>query len=41
MLEMESVTQVQIVDEAVYTSHRSNTPEKGMNPIILTPAVGK
>ena len=27
--------QIQIVDEAVYTSHSVNTLEKGMNPTFL------
>ena len=26
---------VQILDDAVYILHNANTPEKGMNPIIL------
>ena len=38
---MDTVTQVQILDETVCISHRSNTLGKGMNPIILPPAMGK
>ena len=32
---------VQILDETDCISHRSNTFRKGMNPIILPPAMGK
>ena len=32
---------VQILDEAVYISHRTNTLGKGMNPTILPPAMDK
>ena len=38
---MHMVTQVQISGEAVSISHSSNTLGKGMNPIILPPAMGK
>ena len=38
---MDMVTQVQILDEANYISHSTNTLGKGMNPIILPPAMGK
>ena len=32
---------VQILDETDCISHGTNTLEKGMNPIILPPAMGK
>ena len=35
------VTRVQILDETDYISHSTNTLGKGMNPIILPPAMGK
>ena len=34
-------TLVQIVDEVGYISHCTNNIGKGMNPIILPPAMGK
>ena len=34
-------TRVQILDEAVYIVHSTNTLGKGMNPTILPPAMGK
>ena len=34
-------TRVQILDETDCISHSTNTLEKGMNPIILPPAMGK
>ena len=34
-------TRVQILDETDSISHSTNTLEKGMNPIILPPAMGK
>ena len=34
-------TRVQILDETDCISHSTNTPGKGMNPIILPPAMGK
>ena len=34
-------TGVQILDETDCISHSTNTLEKGMNPIILPPAMGK
>ena len=34
-------TQVQMLDEADSISHNSNNLGKGMNPIILSPAMGK
>ena len=40
-LEMDTATQVQILDEADCISHSTNTLEKSMNPIILTPIMGK
>ena len=39
--EMDSVTRVQILDETDCISHSTNTLGKGMNPIILPPAMGK
>ena len=36
---MNTVTQVQIIDWAVYILHSANNLGKGMNPIILPPAV--
>ena len=36
-----TATRVQILDEAVYISHSTNTRRKGMNPSILSPAMGK
>ena len=38
---MDTVTRVQILDETDYISHSTNTLGKGMNPIILPPAMGK
>ena len=40
-LEMNTATRVQILDEIDCISHSTNTLGKGMNPIILPPAVGK
>ena len=34
-------TRVQILDETDSFSYSTNTLEKGMNPIILPPAMGK
>ena len=39
--EMDTATRVQILDETDCISHRTNTVGKGMNPIILPPAMGK
>ena len=39
--EMDTVTRVQIQAKTNCISHSTNTPGKGMNPIILTPAMGK
>ena len=39
--EMDTATQVQILDETDCISHSTNTLGKGMNPIILPPAMGK
>ena len=36
-----TVTRVQIQDETDCISHSTNTLGKGMNPIILPPAMGK
>ena len=41
VMEMDTVTQVQILDKADCISHSINTFGKGMNPIILPPAMGK
>ena len=38
---MDMATQVQILDETDCISHSTNTLGKGMNPIILPPAMGK
>ena len=38
---MDTATQVQILDETDCISHSTNTLGKGMNPIILPPAMGK
>ena len=38
---MNSQTRVQILDDAVSISHSANTFENGMNPIILSTALGK
>ena len=39
--EMDTAIRVQILDETDYISHSTNTLGKGMNPIILPPAMGK
>ena len=39
--EMDTVTRVQTLDETDCISHSTNTLGKGMNPIILPPAMGK
>ena len=38
---MDTATRVQILDETDCLSHSTNTLGKGMNPIILSPAMGK
>ena len=38
---MDTATRVQILDETDCISHSTNTIRKGMNPIILPPAMGK
>ena len=38
---MKTATRVQILDETDCISHSTNTLGKGMNPIILTPDMGK
>ena len=38
---MDTATRVQILDETDCISRNINTLEKGMNPIILPPAMGK
>ena len=38
---MDTATRVQILDETDCISHSTNTLRKGMNPIILPPAMGK
>ena len=38
---MDTATRVQILDETDCISHSTNTLEKGINPIILPPAMGK
>ncbi len=39
--EMDTTTQVQTLDEADSVSLCTNTLGKGMNPILLSPAMGK
>ena len=39
--EMDTASRVQILDETHCISHSTNTLGKGMNPIILPPAMGK
>ena len=39
--EMDLVTQIQILDKAVYIAHNANTLEKGMNLTILPPTIRK
>ena len=41
VMEMDTATQIQILDETNCISHSTNTLGKGMNPIILPPAMGK
>ena len=38
---MNMATRVQILDDTDSVSHSTNTLGKGMNPIILPPAMGK
>ena len=38
---METATGVQILDEAVCISHRTNTFRKGVHPTILPPVMGR
>ena len=38
---MDMATWVQNLDKTDYISHCTNTHGKGMNPIILPPAMGK
>ena len=38
---LDTATRVQILDETDCISHSTNTLGKGMNPIILPPAMGK
>ena len=40
-MEMDTATRVQILDETDCISHSTKTLGKGMNPIILPPAMGK
>ena len=40
-LEIDTASQVQILDESVCISHCTNTLKKGMNPITLSPVMGK
>ena len=41
MQEMDKAARIQILDETDSISHSSNTLGRGMNPIILPPAMGK
>ena len=38
---MDTATRVQILDETDYILNSTNTLGKGINPIILLPAMGK
>ena len=38
---MNMATTVQIMDKSVYFSHNANMLGTGMNPTILSPAMGK
>ena len=38
---MDTATQVQNLDEAVYISHSANTLGKAMNPILFFSVIGK
>ena len=38
---MDTVTRVQLLDEAVCILHSANTLRKGMNPTILLSTIGK
>ena len=38
---MDTVTQIQIMDEAIFISHSANIIGKGINPTILPLAMGK
>ena len=40
LVEMDTATRVQIRDRANFISHSTYTLEKGINPIILPPAMG-
>ena len=41
VMEMDTVTRVQILDETDCISHSTYTLGKGIGPIILPPAIGK
>ena len=41
VVRMDTATRVQILDETDCISHNANIFGKGMNPIILPPAMGK
>ena len=41
LLEMDTATRVQTLDETDCISHSTNTLGKGINPMILAPAMGK
>ena len=41
IVEVDSVTHVHMLDEAVFISHSTKSFEKGMNPTIFPPAMGK
>ena len=38
---MDTATQIKTLNGVFYISHNVNTLGKGMNPIILVPAMGK
>ena len=41
VVKMDTVTRVQIMDQTNCIPHSTNTLEKGINPIILPPPMGK
>ena len=41
IMEMDTATRVLLLDETDSISHSTNTLGKGMNPILLPPAMGK
>ena len=41
VVEMDTATRVQILDETDCISHSTNTLGEGMHPVILQPSMGK